>query len=413
MDKMFFKNNRNKFTKQMEKNSLAIFMAKQIETGNTSENFEQDKNFFYFTGLEIPNAILVIHKSGAGKAKNYLFLEKTVEELIVWTGEKTSKTEAKNKTGVEKAFYLDEFERKLNGFANFTNKVYIDYQTSSLSSVLTPSLQLVNNIKEHYPNFDIKSPIKLLENIRTIKEEPEIENIKKAIAITYEGIKNILNHARPEIMEYELEAHFRFESLMRGKKALGFEPIVAGGVNSTILHYSENNCKIKDNSLVLLDLGAQHNLYSADISRTFPINGKFSERQKSVYEEVLKVQKEIINFAKPGLTLKDLQTKTIELIKNSLYKLDLINDKDCDKAFKKYYMHSVSHHLGLDTHDLASKTRELEPGNVITVEPGIYIKDEKIGVRIEDDILITKDGATVLSSIIPKEAEEIENLMKN
>ena len=412
MEKNFYEDNRKKFSKLMDNNSFALILAKQMETGNTNESFKQDSNFFYFTGLETPNSILLIHKNNQSNVKSYLFIERTVEELVDWVGEKMSRKKASNISGVQKIYFLDDFERKLNFYANSVGKLYFDYKTSSLSSVPDPSLQLFNKIKEHYPGLKTEKPTKLLQKVRFIKEDCEVENIVKAIEITHKGINSIFSHAKPGMMEYELEAYFRFESLVRGKKRLGFEPIVASGVNSTILHYSQNNCKIDKNDLVLLDLGAQHNNYSADISRTFPINGKFTKRQKAVYEAVLDVQKQIINYAKPGLSLQDLQQGTIKLIKKKLVSLKLIEDED-NNSFRKYYMHSISHHLGLDTHDLADKYAKLEAGNVITVEPGIYIKEEKIGVRIEDDILITDNGCRVLSEMIPKEIDQLENLINN
>ncbi|MCD6102248.1 MAG: Xaa-Pro dipeptidase, partial [Candidatus Cloacimonetes bacterium] len=241
-----------------------------------------------------------------------------------------------------------------------------------------------------------------------------------------EGIRSILEHAKPGMMEYELEAYFKFECIKRGEKKLAFSPIVASGKNATILHYEKNNSKIEKNDLVLLDVGAKYQEYNADISRTFPASGKFNKRQKEVYNEVLQIQKKIINSVKPGITIKELQTKTIELITEALFRLKLITKKskvspppspdisgaatDDSEEYKKYYMHGVSHHLGLDTHDLSDREEKLQVGNVITVEPGIYIKEEKIGVRIEDDVLVTKNGCEVLSSKIPKEIEEIERI---
>ncbi|HQB98035.1 MAG TPA: M24 family metallopeptidase, partial [Candidatus Cloacimonadota bacterium] len=242
-----------------------------------------------------------------------------------------------------------------------------------------------------------------------IKSEWEIMQLQKAIDVTGKGILDIWENAQAGMMEYELEAMLFYRIQRSGLKHWGFAPIIASGINAATLHYEKNDCQIGTNDLVLMDVGASYMNYSADISRTFPISGVFSERQKDVYSAVLRVQKEIISMIHPGVSLMDLQKRTRELIAQELIELKLITEAS---EVGKYYMHGVSHFLGMDTHDVGGRTAILEPGNVITVEPGIYIPEERIGVRIEDDVLVTEEGYCVLSQNIPKEISEIEEILK-
>ena len=274
-----------------------------------------------------------------------------------------------------------------------------------MNSPLNKEQSFVRQIRDRFPKILFDDLSKIILPLRTVKEKWEIKQIQKAIDITGKGIKQIYKKARAGMMEFELEAIFNYEITKTGLRHLGFKSIIAAGKNAATLHYESNNSKIGKNDLVLLDVGASYNNYSADISRTFPVSGKFTDRQKAVYEEVWNVQKAIIKMIKPGIGLKELNKKTVELISKALIKLKLIKDK---KNYKKYYMHSISHHLGMDTHDIGKRDSILKAGNVITVEPGIYIPEESIGVRIEDDILVTKDGYKNLSENIPKEIEEIE-----
>lgn len=414
MVKQFFISNRKKLFRMMDDNSLAIFYAARTGHSILPTEFVQDKNFYYLSGLNVPNAKLIMHKKGK-KNMELLFIERNIPELEVWLGKKMSKEDAKKISGIETVYHTDEFERHLHSYALSSDMCYYDYETSLIDTNLSYSLAQLNLIKEHYPTIRIEKVTPFLSKLRMRKNKEEIENIKKAISYTNEGIRSILEHAKPGMMEYELEAYFKFECIKRGEKKLAFSPIVASGKNATILHYEKNNSKIEKNDLVLLDVGAKYQEYNADISRTFPASGKFNKRQKEVYNEVLQIQKKIINSVKPGITIKELQTKTIELITEALFRLKLITKKSKKspsgrEEYKKYYMHGVSHHLGLDTHDLSDREEKLQVGNVITVEPGIYIKEEKIGVRIEDDVLVTKNGCEVLSSKIPKEIEEIERI---
>ncbi|HEX37791.1 MAG TPA: aminopeptidase P family protein [Candidatus Cloacimonetes bacterium] len=407
MKKQFYISNRKAMSKLMPDKSFAIFSATRADTGNLPGEFVQDANFFYLTGLKVANAQLIVAKHGK-KSHSMLFIERNIPEMEVWIGKKLSKNDAQEISGIEKVYYIDEFPNVIHPIALSNEVCYYDHISSKIGSNLSDSLYQLKQITTHYPTLTIQDPGQLLTQLRAAKKKAEIEEMRKAIRITHEAILNVMNHTKPGMMEYELEAHFRFECVKNNAKQMAFSPIIASGENATILHYEKNNGKVGKDDLVLVDVGAKWNEYCADITRTFPANGTFSTRQREVYEAVLAINKAIIKKVKPGLTLKNLQDETIKLMKKALKELNLIKK---DEEFKKYYMHGVSHTLGLAAHDLVDRSKKLEKGWVITVEPGIYIPEEGIGVRIEDDVLVTQDGYENLSSIIPKEVDEIEAIM--
>ena len=288
--------------------------------------------------------------------------------------------------------------------------LYLDLERMSANREGTISHRFANEITTKYPQVRINNVYSKIGELRLKKSQEEVDKIKKAIEITKSGIEKLMSEARVGMKEYELEAYFDFNCKVKGATGLAFTTIAAAGENATTLHYVDNNCELKENDLILFDLGAEYNCYNADISRTFPVNGKFTERQKEVYNAVLRVNEEIINLIKPGMKYKYVNEKATELIAEECIKLGLIKDKS---EVRKYYYHSIGHSLGMDTHDIETPHRDIifEPGVVFTVEPGIYIAEEGIGIRIEDDILVTEDGVINLSSDIIKTVEEIENFM--
>lgn len=408
MDKQFFTSNRKELFELLPDKSIAVFSATVSDSGNLPVDFEQNANFFYLTGLKAANAQLILAKHGKA-SQPMIFIERNIPEMEVWIGKKLSKEEIKEISGVEKVFYIDEFPSVFHNIVLTSQVCFYDHHANKIGANLTDSLYQIKEITAHYPALKILHPGPFLTQLRSIKKKYEIEEMQEAIRITHHAIINLMKNTKPGIMEYELEAYFRFECVKNNAKQMAFFPIIASGKNATILHYEKNNCKVGQDDLVLVDVGAKWNEYCADITRTFPANGTFSARQKEVYEEVLQINKAIIKIVKPGLSLKDLQDETIKLMKIALKKLNLIKKDD---EFKKYYMHGVSHMLGLAAHDLADRSKTLGVGTVITVEPGIYIPEEGIGVRIEDDILVTKDGYENLSKDIPKEISDIESIMK-
>jgi len=407
MDKKMLENRREKLLEKLKDNEAVILFG--ADEATLYLPFLQDNNFLYFTGLNIPEAIFFFCKRN-GKADAKLFIQRSIPERIVWDGEKMLKEEAIEISGIERVFYLDDFENIIFYDLFSLEKLYIKYDIKSLNSPLGKSLIFVNKIKDKFPQLGFDNIHSKIAPLRSIKEKWETEQLQKAIEATGTGLMSVFKNARAGMMEYELEAMIYFEFRSKGLKHWGFSPIVAAGKNAATLHYGNNDTKIKKGQLVLLDVGAACNNYSADITRTFPIDRKFTKRQKEVYGAVLRVQKEIISMIRPGIGLSDLNKKTVELITAEIKSLKLIEK---DEDYKKYYMHSVSHHLGMDTHDPGSRESVLEAGNVITVEPGIYIPEENLGVRIEDDILVTPSGNINLSFSIPKEIEELEEIRSN
>ncbi|MCD4818355.1 MAG: aminopeptidase P family protein [Candidatus Cloacimonetes bacterium] len=404
MEKAIFESRRKKLIKAMKLDQTAIIFA--ASRSSYPRYFLQDKNFYYLTGLEIPDAILTICKRKK-KTVITLFIERNIPERIVWEGKKIEPEKAKKLTGIDTVKYLDEFDFNINNFLFSINTLYVNKAITPFSSLINRSQEFIQKAIRSMPSLQIKDLNNIISLPRSIKDEYEISQLQRAIDVTGKGIIEIYKNAKSGMNEYELEAILYKEIIGSGLRHVGFKSIIASEVNATTLHYEENNSKIQENSLVLLDVGAACNNYSADISRTFPVNGKFTARQKEVYEQVLSIQKNIIEMIKPGISFEELNKKTNELITKALFELGLIKDK---KERTKYYMHGFGHFLGLDTHDVGDRNITLKPGNVITVEPGIYIPEEKIGVRIEDDILVTKTGFKILSENIPKEIEELEKL---
>ncbi len=402
MDSKLLIDRRKKIIKQLNEKDLIIVFAASV--AKYPRNFLQDNNFKYLVGLDIPDAILVISKQK--KPVTELFIERGIPEMEVWEGKKMTNEEAKKASGIETISYLDEFERKIGFYLASAKQAYVNLGYNSIDKPLNKQQDFVTKAKQRFPHLKAMYLTKLMVPLRSVKTKWEIEQMQKAIDVTGEGIKNIFKKSKIGMMEYELDAILKYEINRSGLKHIGFRSIIAAGGNAATLHYEQNNSKIAKNEMVLLDVGAACNGYSADISRTFPVSGKFTKRQKEVYSEVLKINKKIIKMVKPGIGMKELNEKTVELIQKALIKLKLIKDK---KDYRKYYMHSVGHHLGMDTHDLGARDSVLKTGNVITIEPGIYIPEEKIGVRIEDDILVTKAGYKNLSINIPKEISELEN----
>jgi Xaa-Pro aminopeptidase len=387
----------------LQNGEACILFANQAQN---LRKFSQDNNFLYLTGLNIPNAILLLIKNG-DIVQETLFIERGIPEREVWDGKKMTKDEAQEISGINGVLYLDEFDATLSMWCPMLNKVYANIGYVALDQPLNYALYKLEPIRTRYPQIQLVDITPLITPLRKVKDAWEIEQLQKAIDVTGEGILDIFKQARAQMYEYELEAMLFYRMQRSGLHHWGFAPIIASGINAATLHYGQNNCQIEQGQIVLMDVGAACNNYSADVTRCFPVSGRFSDRQRQIYQLVLDVQKEIIEMIKPGVTLMDLQIKTRELLAESALAIGLIKDLD---EITKYYMHGVSHFLGMDTHDVGGRNAVLEVGNVITVEPGIYIPEENLGVRIEDDVLVTEEGHCVLSANIPKEISEIEEI---
>jgi Xaa-Pro aminopeptidase len=411
MNKEFYVLNRKKLMEGIEDNSVVIMFAGEAPHMSADENYDfvPNRNFLYLTGIDREHVILMMTKHN-GNVEETLFIEKSDPIMAKWVGERISKEEAGETSGVEKIQFIDYFDNSVNmlGFANYEN-LYLDLERRSWVSMQSISQLFAKNIAEKYPSFRVKNIYNLIRDMRMIKSGGEIECIKKAIDITYEGIKCIMLNAKPGMVEYELEAYFDFELKRRGVKKHAFDTIAASGVNGTVLHYVANNSKIGSNDLILFDLGAQYNYYCGDISRTFPVTGEFTERQREVYNVVLKALTETTKAIKPGVPFSKLNEVCKNVLIEGCKSLGIIKE---DSEISKYYYHGVSHFLGLDTHDVGERNVDLKPGMVLTVEPGLYIEEEKIGIRIEDNVVVTETGHEVLSKDIIRTAEEIEEFMK-
>lgn len=412
MNKNFFKNNRKRLINEIDDNSLIVLFAGKAPYKSADEtyDFTPNRNFYYMTGIDKQNVIYLAYKKN-NEVKELLFIEENDPQMERWLGRKMSISEAKDASGIEDVKYISEY---LNCFSFFLNRMefnnlYLDLERAEWDTQATKAQEFCKNVRDKYPYLKIKNIYSKICDMRIIKSKEEVDKIRKAIKITEDGIYNMMRNVKPGMMEYELEAYFDFTLTKNGVKDKAFKTILAAGKNGATLHYSQNNCKIGKNDLIQLDLGAQYEYYNGDISRSIPANGRFTQRQKQIYNVVLKANKAVIEMSKPGVTYKELEKRTREVLAEGCIELGLIKDKS---ELSKYYFHSVSHPLGLDTHDVGDwKNATLKEGMVFTDEPGLYILEEGIGIRIEDDILITKDGCEVLTKDMIKEIDEIEEYM--
>ncbi|MBN2828876.1 MAG: aminopeptidase P family protein [Candidatus Cloacimonetes bacterium] len=404
MNKEMYVNRRDKALKSLEPGQAVLIFANPQPGG--IYHFIQEKNFLYFTGLNLPNAILIMANWGK-TSSSFLFIDRNIPEMIVWEGEKMHKEEATELSGIESVFYLDEFERIISGYAVSLKTVYTHSFQIALGNPLTRAAMWIQQLRTHFPHLSFDGLGKVVTPLRSVKEPWELEQMQKAIDITGQGIRKIMDNSQVGMMEYALESMLYHEMLSNGYRHWGFRPIIAGGHNATTLHYEDNDCVVEKDVLVLLDVGASCNGYSADITRTYPIAKKFKKRQLDVYKAVLETQETVIGMIKPGVSMTELNETAVKILTKAMLKLKLITD---EKDFRRYYMHSIGHHLGLDTHDVGARDSVLEVGNVITVEPGIYIPEESLGVRIEDDILVTETGYRNLSINIPKAPKALEEI---
>jgi Xaa-Pro aminopeptidase len=397
----------------MQDNSLLILFAGDAlpKRGDEFYPFSPKRNFYYLTGIDSPRVILTIHKKDSKTATETLYIERFDETQAKWTGAPLSAAEAKAISGIETFRIVDAFEPAIASFLFNGNAdaVYMDLENRYFHLPPTEDVAFANQLKEKFPAIPLINAYAIFARLRMIKSDEEIRQIQKAIRITAEGVDLMIRSASPGMMEYEIEAYFDYTLKKHGVKEKAFATIAAAGKNATVLHYSENNARTADGDLILFDLGAQCGYYAADISRTFPVNGKFSDRQKLLYNIVLAGQQKVINAIKPGIPFSSLNEILIEHYAEALKKIGLIEKKE-DVAH--YYYHSVGHMLGLETHDIGrSKEGVLQKGMVFTVEPGLYIAEENIGIRIEDDVVVTENGCDVLSKEIIKTVEEIEERM--
>ncbi|MEP3387417.1 MAG: aminopeptidase P family protein [Reichenbachiella sp.] len=417
-----FITNRKKFNARLKSNSVAIFNSSDImpTSADGTMPFKQDANIFYLSGIDQEESILLLAPDFQDERfREVLFLRETNEEIAVWEGHKYTKDEATNASGIKTVKWLNEFESVLNTILAESEHIYLDSNEHirNGNQVETRTGRFVKWCQENYPLHEYQRIAPIIYDLRCVKEKREIEMIQHACDITEIGFRRILEFTKPGVWEYELEAEFSYEFLRNRATRFAYDPIIASGGNSCVLHYIENNQQCKNGDIILFDVGAEYGNYNADMTRVIPVNGKFSKRQRQVYDAVLRVKNEATELLKSGNAIPEYHQAVGEIMERELLTLGLISKSDIEKqdpdwpAYKKYFMHGTSHHLGLNVHDVASIYKKFEPGMVFTVEPGIYIPEEKIGIRLEDNVVITKDGHINLMKNIPIHAEEIESLM--
>ncbi len=403
---------REKLIKHLKPGTLALLFSGRApyRSADAQYPFHVNRNFYYLTGIDRENFVLYLYKSPKGEIYEQLFLEELDPKMEKWTGFRMKPEEAVAVSGIEKTGFVsglqDQVFRLIAGFQ--VESLALDLERPSWEFAGYEAHRFSENFKPKYPQTPLYDLAPYFAKARMIKDEVEIEELRKAIAITEKGLDRVLDRLAPGRMEYEVQAVFE-STLMENGTRPAFSTIAVGGKNAVVLHYEENDQMLNDGDCILLDLGADWGKYSADISRTYPVNGRFTERQRAIYEAVLDTLKTVTVAVRPGETLMNLNELAKKILGKHLRELGLIKTED---ELGKYYYHGIGHHLGLDTHDASHRGGELKPGMVITVEPGLYIQEEGIGIRIEDDVLVTETGFEVLSASIIREADEIEARMQ-
>ena len=418
-----FIKNRNKFIKHLKSKSVAIFNSNDIVPTNADGTmpFRQNNDLFYLSGVDQEESILVLFPDATQeKHREMLFVKETSEEIAIWEGEKLTKEAATKTSGIKHVFWLAEFETLLKTILFEAENIYLNSNEHLRAKVEveTRDDRFRKRLLAEYPLHNMERSAPIMHKIRAIKEPEEIVLMQKACDITAKAVDRILKFIKPGVMEYEIQAEIMHEFLRNRSRGFAYEPIIASGFNACVLHYIENNQACKDGDVILMDFGAEYANYASDLTRSIPVSGKFTDRQKEVYEAVLSVMKSATSILRPGITLNDYHQKVGEFMTEQLLQLGLITKEEVKNqdpnwpAYKKYFMHGTSHYIGLDVHDVGSWQEPIKAGAVFTVEPGIYIREENLGIRLENDILIGEHENVDLMAHIPLEVEEIEAAMK-
>jgi|TARA_B110000971_G_C20011700_1_gene501867 Xaa-Pro aminopeptidase len=420
--KLFIKNRLN-FSKKMKENGIAFFNSNDIYpvSADSTLPFEQHRDIFYLSGIDQEESVLVLCPNSINpKHREILFLKETNDHIAVWEGPKINKKQAFELSGVKSVYWLNDLENIIEELMVNCNNIYINENEHYRAKVETETREARFSkwLLNKYPKQNKQRSNPILQRLRSVKDPIETRLIQHACNITNKGFRRILNFVKPGVWEYEIEAEFIHEFLINKSKKFAYTPIIASGQNANILHYIENNMQCKNGDLILLDVGAEYANYSSDMTRTIPVNGRFNERQKAVYNSVLKVKKEATKLLVPGTDWAEYHTEVGKLMTSELIDLKLLDKSDIQQqskdkpAYKKYFMHGTSHHMGLDTHDYGLLEEPMEENMVFTVEPGIYLPTEGFGIRLEDDVIIQKTGEPInMMRDIPIEIDEIENLM--
>ena len=421
IDPQLFTTNRERLRQLMLPNSLAVVNANDVLPTNADGSLplRANSDLFHLTGVEQEQSLLLVYPDAHDeKHREILFLREPVPELETWEGHKLSKDEARALGGVQQVMWLGEFPRLFHRLMCECEHVYLNSNEHkrAVVEVETREARFVADTLKRYPLHDYQRLARLLHQIRVVKSDPEVELIRRASALTRKGFRRVLRWVKPGVTETQVEAEFAHEFIRAGG-GFAYPPIIASGLNACGLHYIENSAECRKGELLLLDVGASYANYNSDMTRTIPVSGRFTRRQKQVYNAVLRVFRQEVKNLTPGKLAKDWQKEAEHLIEQELVGLGLLSVRDIKKqppdapASKKYFMHGVGHPIGLDVHDVGLTTEPFQPGWVMTVEPGIYIREEGFAVRIENTVLITENGVVDLMDDIPIEADEIEELM--
>ncbi len=423
IDKNLFINHRKNLFQHLKPHSLAILHASDIMplSGDGIMPFYQNSDLFYLSGIDQEESILVLYVGATPQeSEAKLFLKETNAHIKIWEGEKYTQEEAHAVSGISSIHWLSAFPTALHTLMGRVEHVYLNTNEHprAVVEVQTRDARFLTSCQKKYPLHRYERLAPLMHHLRAVKSEEEIALIREACAITERGFRRILSMVKPGVMEYAIEAELIHEFITHRSRGFAYGPIIAAGANSCVLHYEKNDQCCQAGDTVLLDVGAEYTNYKSDMTRVIPVNGRFTKRQKEVYNAVLRVMKQAKQLLVPGSDLPTYHQQVGQVLEQELLGLGLIDRKDIQgqspdhPAYKKYSMHGISHYLGLDTHDVGDMHRKLEAGMVLTVEPGIYIPEEKLGVRLENDVVIRKDGIEDLMAAIPLEAEEIETLMQ-
>ena len=426
ISQQLFVNNRKNLLKAIKPGSVVVVNSNDIMPTNAdgTMRFRQNSDLFYLTGVDQEESTLVLCPGFPDeKFREILFLRETNEQIAFWEGHKLTKAEARELTGIQTVLWASEFHRVFNTMMVMGNVEHVYLNTNDHYradvSVDTRDQRFILWCQRKYPLHKYERLAPLMHRLRSVKSKEEIALMQKACDITGDAFRRVLRFVKPGVMEYEIEAEYAHEFLRQGSRGFAYEPIIASGANSCVLHYIVNDQPCRDGDVLLLDVGCEYANYNADLTRTIPVNGRFTPRQKEVYNAVLRIHKAAISMLRPGVMYYDYHKEVQKLTESELIGLKLLSKEDVAKQdpekplFQKYFAHGTSHMLGLDVHDVGNMYQKMVPGMVWTVEPGIYIREEGIGVRIENNVVITEDGTVDLTKNIPREAEEIEDLMKS
>lgn len=419
-----FVKNRKKLAERLEPNSLAIFLSndEMPRSGDGTHPFRQNPDLFYLSGIDQERIILLIYPDCPNPSyREVLFIRKTNEHIAVWEGHKYTIEEARAASGIEHIYWEDEFNTALPALMAYCDNVYVNINENDRAAVEVPyrDIRLANKLRYDYPGHSFKRLGPIMQHLRSVKEPEELALTRKACEITRDAFIKVLKFVKPGVGEYEIEAEIIHEFIRQRATGHAYAPIIASGKNACVLHYNDNNKVVKDGDLILMDFGAEYANYAADLTRTIPANGRFSPRQKEVYNACLRIQKAGIELFNTSLSLVEYNAELGKITEAELIQIGLLdkiavkNQNPKAPLYKRYFMHGAGHFLGIDVHDVGPRYEKIRYGNLFTIEPGIYIPEENIGIRIENNIHVSPDGNIDLMHDIPVTVEEIEDIMNS